>query len=145
MRMMNSMEEWRDIPGLEGRYQVSSEGRVRTVSRECNAGWHKTRIVVERIRKFEIHYSGYLKLAVREGLRFRKYFVHRLVAYAFLPNPENLAYVNHKDRDRSNNRLENLEWISEAGNQHHWREDERKKKVVAVVEDEEIKPEDIPF
>lgn len=102
-------EQWKDIPGYEGRYQVSNHGRVRSLL-FCRNG---------RILKPDIVSNGY----ARVHFQFKKTFLlHRLVASAFIPNPKNLATVNHIDGDKTNNHVSNLEWSSYSDNMRHsWR------------------------
>ena len=90
------MEEWKDIAGFEGLYQVSSEGSVRRIS----SG---------RVLKHSIAGKGYLY--VKLGRNFRT-TIHRLVSIAFIPNPEGKPTVNHIDRDKTNNKVDNLEWAT---------------------------------
>ena len=95
------MEEWKDIEGYEGMYQVSNQGRVKSL-----------KFGKEKIRKCREMSNGYLVVGLcKEGKRTDK-LVHRLVAEAFLPNPNNLPQVNHKDENPSNNNVENLEWCT---------------------------------
>lgn len=89
-------EEWRDIPEYEG-YQASNYGRVRSTNGGCEL------VLSQRDHK------GYLTVSIAGK---SKVLAHRLVAMAFLPNPENLPQVNHRDFDRHNNRVENLEWCT---------------------------------
>lgn len=101
-------EIWKDIEGYEGLYQVSNMGRVRSLDRIDARGhrW-KGRMLSSKLRK-----DGYREVILcRDGKR--KYmFVHRLVAGAFLPNPDNFPQVNHKDENKANNAVSNLEWCS---------------------------------
>lgn len=99
------MEEWRDIEGFEGIYQVSSWGRVRS----------KYGILTPYRNK-----KGYLKIGLYIGDRkTKKYRINRLVAAAFIPNPLNLPQVNHKDGNKENNSVTNLEWSSDRQNKDH--------------------------
>lgn len=108
--MTSSIEEWRAVPGFE-RYEVSNLGNVRSLI--------KGTLVMRQM----VHWKGYMTVYIRasKGSVDKKCFVHRLVALAFLPNPECHPIVNHKDLDKANNNLSNLEWTDDSGNQRHWR------------------------
>lgn len=104
------METWRDIPGFDGDYQISSLGRLKSFKKEAvgrvlsvknSKGWYLTVNLI--CRKEERH----------------THRIHRLVAQAFVPNPENKPEVNHKDTDKQNNRADNLEWVTRLENAHH--------------------------
>lgn len=103
-------EVWKPIKGYEGRYEVSNIGRVKTLPfvRGNHIGSYKTK---EIIRKQSANQKGYMRIGLNglDGKR-KMYSVHRLVAMAFIPNPENLIEVNHRDFNKSNNCVENLEW-----------------------------------
>ncbi len=113
------MEEiWKDIPGYEGYYQVSNLGRVRSLKRLTPMPNGKLRKEHERIMRFSTTRCGYNIICLSKG--DKKYFsVHRLVAIAFIPNPENLRCVNHKDENKLNNRADNLEWCTSSYNNQY--------------------------
>lgn len=102
------MEEvWKDIKGYEGKYQVSNLGRIKSLSYR-NTGISK--ILVPKINK------GYYEIGLYlNGIR-KMFFVHRLVALTFIPNPNNLPQINHIDEDKTNNCVDNLEWCTQAYN-----------------------------
>lgn len=107
-------EKWKDIRGYEGRYQVSNFGNVRTLNYK--------RTGQTRIMTGTTDIRGYKNIAFREGgvgSKQKHYMVHRLVAEAFIQNPENKPFVNHKDGDRANNIVENLEWCTRQENEEH--------------------------
>lgn len=104
-------ERWRHIKGYKGRYEVSDLGRVRSQMLKKT----KTRDP-ERVMRQQTHWKGYKVIFFRTKGVKRKYFVHRLVAEAFLPNRKKLPIVNHRDGVRHNNVLSNLEWVSVWGN-----------------------------
>lgn len=103
-------ELWRDVKGLEGRYTVSSHGRVRSLRNRTSYG---------RLRKLWINQDGYAYCAYKQDGKMVKFAVHRAVAEAFLPNTENKPVVNHKDSNPSNNHVDNLEWATVKENVHH--------------------------
>ena len=108
-------EEWRDIKGYEGLYQVSNKGRVKSL---CGDTRNKNSIRRELIMKPSA-YSGYLNVCFcRNNVQSSK-SVHRLVAETFIPNPENKPCVGHWDCDRSNNTVENLYWCTHEENNNH--------------------------
>lgn len=99
-----AVESWADIPGYEGLYQASTFGNIRSIY-----GRKKRLRPAKYSRK-------YLQVTLYNGGRKECCAVHRLVALAFLPNPQNLPEVNHKDENKLNNRLDNLEWCTRAYN-----------------------------
>lgn len=103
------MEIWRWISEYEGRYQISSYGNVRSL---CNP----QKVI---IRKLKINHDGYYAVTLFDGLSRQTFLVHRLVAQHFIPNPLNKSEVNHLDFNKTNNRLENLEWCTGEENLVH--------------------------
>lgn len=105
------MEIWKDIKGYEGIYQVSNKGRVKTMARYINSKSNSKSFRKEKILK-PINVLGYQKVCLINKFKF----IHRLVAETFIPNPQNLPCVNHKDENKTNNSVENLEWCTHAYN-----------------------------
>lgn len=100
---------WIDVPGYEGLYQVSDQGQVR------NTRTGKT------LRPDRSVHGGYTRVTLSRGNKTARYRTHRLVALAFLPNPENKPQVNHKNGIKTDNRVANLEWCTASENQLHSR------------------------
>lgn len=127
------MEEiWKDIKGYEGLYQVSNIGRIkslgRTVIKISLKGNIFTKSYPEKLLKFSKDTKGYLRTSLALNGINRTIKVHRVVAQAFIPNPNNLEQVNHKDGDKKNNNVYNLEWCNNQKNQNHsWTTGLRKK------------------
>lgn len=108
-------EEWRDIEGYEGRYQVSNLGRVKSLTR-INPQNH---LLKERIRKAASDKNDYQIVNLCKDGIVKLYKVHRLVGEAFLDNPDGLPQINHKDGNKRNNDVSNLEWASASQNVQH--------------------------
>ena len=107
------MENWKDISGFEGIYQVSDKGRVRSLDRKDNVGvTHKGKILVNQKRP-----NGYLCVHLSKNGKSKWISVHRLVAEAFIEKTDDAhTIVNHIDNDPSNNNVSNLEWTTYKGN-----------------------------
>lgn len=115
-----SMEEiWKDVKGYEGIYKVSNLGMVKRLSTEvfCRA-WKKRR-VKEKVLKPCINTHGYYALNLSHKNKKAPQRLHRIIASAFVPNPENKKEVNHKDGNKLNNALDNLEWVTHRENGIH--------------------------
>lgn len=106
------MEVWKDIQGYEGYYQVSNEGRVRSLERTLirKNGSHYT--VKGKIMGAFDNGTNHLVLMLWKNGEYEHYLVHVLVATAFIPNPNGYTVVHHIDHNPFNNRVENLEWIA---------------------------------
>ena len=121
---------WKTIEGTNGEYQVSDTGLVKTTKTGC-------------ILRPAVDARGYERVCLFKMNRDRRYKVHRLVAIAFILNPDNLPQVNHKDGNKRNNHVSNLEWITNEDNMHHAKEhglrvgherfcESKKKRVIAT-------------
>lgn len=118
------MEEWRDIAGYEGIYQVSSMGNVRSLDRMGgNNHFYKGCVLKKRLKK-----AGYLQVQLCKNSEHKFFAIHRLVAIAFIPNPNNKPTVNHLDEDKTNNNVYNLEWATHRENTNYGTRTERMKK-----------------
>jgi len=115
-------EEWRVVPQYPI-YEVSSLGRVRSRQRQfycINRGVMALRKRSAKILRTRIDKEGYERIVIRDfNCRCVYIGIHRLVAFAFIPNPEMKPYINHKDSDRKNNCINNLEWCTPAENLQH--------------------------
>ena len=112
-------EEWRDVVGYEGLYQVSSEGRVKSLERNIPHWRGGERIQKERILKLKTNRYGYLIVGLYAGGKQKMFAVHRLVCQAFHENLDNKPQVNHLNEDKKDNRACNLEWCTCKENNNH--------------------------
>lgn len=115
------MEEiWKPLHTLEHLYEISSLGRVRSLDKQIKGRpGCKSFIMKGRIIKTSIGPVGYLRLTVGVNRKPVNFNIHRLIAIAFIPNPNNLPCVNHKDLNKLNNSLNNLEWCTHSQNSKH--------------------------
>ena len=113
-------EIWKPIKGYEGLYEVSNFGNVRSLKRNTTEG---------KVLKQGWHTRGYSNVSLSKGNNHKTRSIHRLVAETFIPNPNNLPEVNHKDGNKKNNCVENLEWVTRIENVLHSMETGLKKPI----------------
>ena len=99
-------EEWKDIPEYEGLYRISNFGSVYS-------------LIKDKVLKPAKHKRGYEVIVLSKDKKHKTYLVHRLVAKTFIPNPQNKIEVNHKDGNKNNNNVLNLEWCTREENTRH--------------------------
>ena len=109
--------EWRDIAGFEGLYQVSDTGLVRSVDRITTG--KRNRKIKGTILKQCLSTTGYYICYLCKDGKAKTFKVHRLIAKAFIENPNNLPCINHKDLNPLNNEVSNLEWCNQSYNIKH--------------------------
>ena len=119
--MESIAEIWKDVQGYEGLYQVSNFGRVKSLGRNIKKPLTKIGYVwqSERILKGRKDTKGYLRVVLYKDQTPKGFKVHRLVAVAFIPNPENKPEVDHINRDKIDNSVNNLRWVSHKENMNN--------------------------
>lgn len=121
------MEIWREIKGYPN-YMVSNLGNVKSLGRWINGKNKGKRWQEEKIMKQQLFKCGYLYVCLWKERKMKYCRVHRLVAEAFIPNPNNYPIINHKDENRQNNNVENLEWCDQKYNVNFGTATERRRK-----------------
>lgn len=106
---MKTTTQWKPVVGYEGLYQVSSDGHIRSLHPR-----RKGQILPQRIER-----AGYFEIQLSKKGVSTYYYVHRLVAAAFIPNSENKPCINHRNGIKTDNRIENLEWVTHSENMLH--------------------------
>ena len=129
-------EIWKDIPGFEGLYQVSNLGRVKSLPRGKQ---YPSRQTHNNIRKQHVKNVQYYQVNLSKGNKVTWISVHRLVAMAFIPNPDNLPCVNHKDENGFNNRVDNLEWCTYAYNARYGTAKQRQLETLKRVDPQNLR------
>ena len=128
-------EVWKDIKGYEGLYQVSNYGNVKSCDRHVFAGVgsnHKTQHIKEKLLR--AGGGKYKQVRLSKNGKIKAFLIHRLVAQAFISNPNNLPCINHKDEDPKNNNANNLEWCTyKYNNEYNNRVGKCKKKISATL------------
>ena len=119
---------------MNGLYQVSNLGRVKSLDRpkrnyDINTGLFTTITIQGKIRKPRLTSFGYYTILLSKNGKRKWFFIHRLVAEAFIPNPDNLLQVNHKDENKLNNNVENLEWCDAKYNSNYGTRNKRISKI----------------
>ena len=110
------MEEiWKPVTGFENFYEISNKGRIKSLRRKVNI-WNGQRTLEERILAAATSPLGYKRICLRNGKNKRRVFLHRLVAYEFIPNTDNKPQIDHIDGNPSNNSVENLRWVTAKEN-----------------------------
>ena len=122
------LEIWKDIKDYENLYQGSNWGRVKSLDRWVKDTNGSLRFYKGRILKPGTNTCGYLQVSLYKNGKEKIFYVHRLVAEAFIPNPNNLPEVNHRDENKQNNSVENLEWCDRLYNVRYGTGIERQKK-----------------
>lgn len=109
------VEEWKPVVGYEGIYIASDKGDIKSVDRMDCAGRHRK----ECMMKYIIDRNGYCRVYLCKNGKTTSALVHRVIAKAFITNPNNLPEINHKDENKQNNCIENLEWCSHKYNSNY--------------------------
>ena len=116
---VHSVFRWRWIAGYRGIYKASGRGRIKSVDRRLSLRDGRSRWVKGKVLKPSPHSSGYLVLSLcKDGVE-TSVLAHRIIAEVFLPNPDNKPEVNHKDGNKHNNAVANLEWVTHLENEEH--------------------------
>ena len=108
-------EVWKPVKGFEGLYEVSNLGNVRSVDRYVMNG-NRCCLLKGKPRKPYYKSDGYLKITLSKNKKGKNYSVHRLVAEAFIPNPNDLPFIDHINTIRDDNKVENLQWCTQKEN-----------------------------
>lgn len=116
MNKNKSNEEWKDIPGYENLYQASSLGRIKSCAKTICYTNGKIIHRKEKILSLVNSYGQYLTVGLNKNSEHKTYNVHYLIALTFIENPDNLPCINHKDENKYNNTVNNLEWCSYSYN-----------------------------
>lgn len=110
------MAEWKEVPGTDGYYMASTDGVI------VSTDYRHTK----KVKPLSIaHQHGYAIVHLKHGTKFGNFKVHRIIAETFIPNPDNLPFINHKDENKLNNNVSNLEWCTSKYNANYGTRNER--------------------
>ena len=109
---MLKQEIWKPISNYDGLYEISNKGQIKSVGRYIKSNHNNVRFQKEKIRKLTVNNKGYVTVRLCKNGKYKTFLVHRLVAETFIPNPLGYNEINHKDEDKTNNKVDNLEWCS---------------------------------
>lgn len=114
-------EIWKDIKGYEGHYKISNFGRIYSQDQyvPCGNGKGYMRFIPGKFLKILTASNGYPSIGLFKNRKVKVFRIHRLIASAFIPNPEDKPHINHKNANKSDNSLENLEWCTQSENMRH--------------------------
>lgn len=110
------LEVWKDIPNYEGLYQISNLGNVKSL---CFGARNIKKSNIVKLLHQSRNNLGYHKVQLYKDGKSKMFYVHRLVAMSFIPNPDNKPQINHKDGNKDNNTIDNLEWVTSKENLRH--------------------------
>jgi len=117
--MTNIEEVWKDIPGYEGIYQASNQGRIRSIDRFITNRYKQLQPRKGAMMSVSLHRQGYGRVLLTKDRKSKTVFIHRLIALTFIPNPQEKKEVNHKNGIKMDNTVDNLEWCTPSENVKH--------------------------
>jgi len=126
---MSNPEIWKPVPGYEGFYEVSNLGNIRSLPRLSKNAFAKSGQMLVQGKTLSQHlnkWNGYLSVMLCLNGKTRRFYIHRLVASAFLPNSNDYKEVNHKNENKTDNRADNLEWCDRVYNRNYGTGDARR-------------------